>query len=686
MATASGEAGFGAINAVAQFEMFFLAGFTLSWWVQANAVIWLFIVLCGFIIYRYRESRVMTLAQFFEIRYSKSFRVFAGFMAFLSGLLAYGIYPAVGARFFIYFCGLPETVTVLGQDLSTFVIVMIILQIPGILLTVLGGQLVLMAVDCVEGIISMMFYLVIAIALLWIFSLNDISQALTSTAPGHSLVNPFDAAATKDFNFWYMMIAIFAAAYGWQSQQAGHGFRSAAINAHEQKMGSILGPWRNEARTLMLTVLCICVYCFMNHPHFADGAASVHQAIGHIQNPQIQKQMEAPAALGHMLPTIIRGMFAAIMLFALISTDCTMIHSWSTIFVQDVIVPLQKTPLTTKRHLSILRIAVIGVSLYAFTFSLLFKQTQYILMFFAFAAALFSGAGAAIIGGFYWRKGTSAGAWAAMLGGGIISVGGLLLDKNWKMTVYPWLSENTPGLLSGMKWLMEEKISGNIPAINWVINPDSFPLNGQWILFFSIIASIILYVSISLLTCRESFNLERMLHRGEYAVEDKEREMALVKRLRNWKSVLVGIDEQYTKGDRILAWSVFIWTMYNFAMFLVIIVWNLFVCRWSKEFWFLWWKWYSIPQALLVGSVTTVWFTIGGTWDLMRLFKRLDALKRNVLDDGRVVGHVNAEDVALVEAVEHRHVVAQEAEQAQRKAQQPGTAADTSTPPTTPRA
>ena len=98
------------------------------------------------------------------------------------------------------------------------------------------------------------------------------------------------------------------------------------------------------------------------------------------------------------------------------------------------------------------------------------------------------------------------------------------------------------------------------------------------------------------------------------------------------------------------------------------------------------WKWYSIPQALLVGSVTTVWFTIGGTWDLMRLFKRLDALKRNVLDDGRVVGHVNAEDVALVEAVEHRHVVAQEAEQAQRKAQQPGTVADTSTPPTTPRA
>ncbi len=54
--------------------------------------------------------------------------------------------------------------------------------------------------------------------------------------------------------------------------------------------------------------------------------------------------------------------------------------------------------------------------------------------------------------------------------------------------------------------------------------------------------------------------------------------------------------------------------------------------------------------------VSTVWFTIGGTVDLRRLFKRLKAnletRQTNILDDGRVIGHVAAADVTLVKKVE----------------------------------
>jgi len=41
----------------------------------------------------------MTLAQFFEVRYSKAFRLFTGGLAFLAGIANFGIIPAVGARF-----------------------------------------------------------------------------------------------------------------------------------------------------------------------------------------------------------------------------------------------------------------------------------------------------------------------------------------------------------------------------------------------------------------------------------------------------------------------------------------------------------------------------------------------------------------------------------------------------------
>src|SRR5215212_6482090 len=124
VATAQGEASYGAANIVAQFELFFLAGFTFTWWLTFNNDVWLFILLSGFIIYRYRESRVLTLAQFFEIRYSKAFRIFTGILVFISGILSYGIYPAVGARFFVYFCGFPQTMEFLGMTMPTFVPIM----------------------------------------------------------------------------------------------------------------------------------------------------------------------------------------------------------------------------------------------------------------------------------------------------------------------------------------------------------------------------------------------------------------------------------------------------------------------------------------------------------------------------------------------------------------------------------
>ena len=46
-----------------------------------------------------------------------------------------------------------------------FLPIMILLMLPGVLLTTMGGQLTLMVVDCLEGIISLVFYLCVAVAL-----------------------------------------------------------------------------------------------------------------------------------------------------------------------------------------------------------------------------------------------------------------------------------------------------------------------------------------------------------------------------------------------------------------------------------------------------------------------------------------------------------------------------------------
>ena len=70
------------------------------------------------------SQRAMTLAQFLEMRYSRRFRLFMGGLAFLSGILNYGIFPAISARFFIYFLDLPTTVSIAGMHVSTLALIM----------------------------------------------------------------------------------------------------------------------------------------------------------------------------------------------------------------------------------------------------------------------------------------------------------------------------------------------------------------------------------------------------------------------------------------------------------------------------------------------------------------------------------------------------------------------------------
>ena len=109
IAVSSGIAGLGAISVVMFLEMGYVAGFSLAWWGLSQGIIILMLTMSGWVIYRFRSTRCLTLAQFFEKRYSRKFRIFTGIVAFTAGIINFGIFPAVGAQFFISYCGLPES-------------------------------------------------------------------------------------------------------------------------------------------------------------------------------------------------------------------------------------------------------------------------------------------------------------------------------------------------------------------------------------------------------------------------------------------------------------------------------------------------------------------------------------------------------------------------------------------------
>ena len=374
--------------------------------------------------------------------------------------------------------------------------------------------------------------------------------------------------------------------------------------------------------------------------------------------------MRVPMALRYLLPIGITGLFCAICIFLMVSTDTSYMLSWSSIIVQDVILPIRRKPFTPKEQLSLLRWIIACVAVFAFFFSYFFGQVDYILMFFAITGAIWlGGSGPCIVGGLYWKRGTAIAAWAALISGSSLAVLSILLQKYWVGGIYPWLYAH--GLVDTVAvWL--ERISFPFePIIKWRMSSEKFPINSQEVYAISMLVSIGLYVIISLITSRGGrvFNMDRMLHRGKYHREGLKLEQPGFT-LRNLVPQLIGIDNQYTRGDKILAWSVFIWSFgWGFLFsFVFIAVWNL-ISPWSNDAWLQWFFINNVIVAGIIGMVSTVWFSIGGTLDLRRLFKDLAKKEENVLDDGRVIGHVSADDVELVEQIDNVTIAEAHAEE-----------------------
>ena len=586
-------AGLGAITIIANFEMNYVAGFAMSWWGLSMAIVVLILTVSGWVVYRFRQTRALTMAQFFEIRYSRNFRVFAGVIAFVSGIINFGIFPSVGARFFIYFCGLPESIPFIGIEISTFALIMIILLGISLFFVFAGGQIAVIFTDFIQGVFVNFVFIIIIIFVLKIFSFNQIFEALQTAPADASLVNPFKTSAAKDFNIWYHLIGVFGAIYVVLSWQGTQGYNSSAKSAHEAKMGGVLSNWRGVPMVLLLLIVPICAYTVLHHPEFLNIADSVTSTLRGIDGDAVRSQLTVPLVLTKIFPAGLMGAFAAVMLAAFVSTHDTYLHSWGSIFIQDVILPLRKSPFKPQQHLKVLRWSIIGVAVFIFFFSLLFKHSQYILMFFAITGAIYAGgSGAVIIGGLYWKRGTTAAAWAAMITGSTIAVGGIIIHQIIK----------------------------------------DFFINGQVFWFIAMAAAIFVYVLVSLLGGRKDYPMDKLLHRGKYVIND-EYKVVNIQPSRGLK--MLGMGKEFTKGDKLLYILTYIWIIGWTLIFIVGTIYNLLVnvsdLSWMK-FWYIY-----LFINLVIAIIVVFWFAIGGFKDIKDMFDRLRIMERDDKDDGFVM-------------------------------------------------
>ena len=678
----------------------------------------LVISLTGFVTYRLRETKAMSMGQFLEMRYSRSFRMFCAVLRTSVEMLSNMIVPAISARFFIYLLGIPHYIDIFGFKVQSLALVIAAVLILAAFIILAGGQLALLITDTLQGLMTYPIIFTFTLFIMLRFSWwDEIVPVMADRIPGESFINPYDIQSLRDFNLFAVIVSIFISIIN-RGNWFGGGYSSSARTAHEQKMAGILGSWRHGFYPLFYLLLAVVILTIMNHVNYAPKAKTIrtemcsrianeivadrqtrqelirktaeipeqrhiigkdkplsekqnldtvyletaHNTLGKTPegNAKFQEfrtlynQLRLPVTIRYIFPGVLIGVFILLMLMLMVSTDDTRIFSSALTIVQDIIVPLRKTPMTPQTHIRVVKFLCVLVCVFFFFGSLYMTQLDYINLYFTVVGAIWGGgAGAVVLGGLYSRFGTTAGAYASILTGAVISGGGMLVQRNWADHVYPFLDRL--GLIPGFSRMLETLSGPFEPWVLWRMSAVKFPINSTEIMFIAMILSITMYCAVSFLTCRKPFNLERMLHRGVYADAGEEKIFEKLT-FRNAFKKLLGITPEYTFGDKCIAWGTFIWSIgVSFGLFYIgTIVWNSFY-RWPIE----WWGWrlfiISVAVGCVVAMISMVWFMIGGIIDMRRMFHDLAARTQvNDLDNGMVEGNVSLADKAAFSKLEEQ--------------------------------
>jgi len=720
------------IGLISYLEIRYNSGFSTAFWSNVIAPISILLAMTGYCTYRFRETNAMSLGQFLEMRYSRNFRIFAAALRTLAEILANMIFPALAARFFMQILELPQHLSILGLQLPTYDVLIVLFLTMAISIICMGGTLALVITDTIQGFLLYPLLAMFAIFILCKFSwMGEIIPVMQDRAPGESFLNPYDISKLRDFNIFSMVVVAVFNAVMHRASWLGAGSSCAAKSAHEQKMAGLIGGWRNAMVTVFYLLVSICIITFLNHRNYASQANQVRKKLAEkvVNNvvkdnvtretvtraiekipPQVQNigvdkplsqkdnldtrfldyvhkslledasvrarpdeksqidaagkandifqqcrtlftQMSISETMRYLLPPGMFGAFCLLLLLAMLSTDDTQIFSATLTFAQDVVLPLKKGGFTPENHIKMLRIVAVSIGVIFAVGSHFMSQLDFIQMYVTLACTIWlSGCGPVMIFGLYSRFGTTAGAWAAQLTGMFGSILYIIIQRNWADVVYPMIAK--AHLVDFMDKALRLLSKPYGTYIVWKMDAVKCPVNSFEFNFFMMIFTLLIYIVVSKLTCKKPFNLDRMLHRGEYSLGEK-KEIKFKWDLRSILKNMIGITPEYSKGDKVIAYLIFIHSfVYGFVLcFLAVVAWNAF-SPWKIEYW----SWYFIVKMLIIPGIISViatfWFGIGGFVDMFSMFRTLEKRVANPLDDGRVEGEMSLFEKEQLEKVD----------------------------------
>ena len=397
----------------------------------------------GFVVRRLREHKLTTIPEYFQTRYSRRVRVTAGIICAVAGILNMGLFPKMGATFITHVTGMGRTEQVavaeapkggdpavpaaapeaapakahLSRQQLTVNIVTSVLIALVLVYTVLGGMVSVIVTDYAQFVI-----LSIGLGLGLYFCLYDCPDlgwdnmvGALKTHRGEAAFNPVH----KDSYGWvwvvWMLVHFVAAALCWAPEA------TRMLTARDSKAAQrtfLFGAPGQFIRLALPALLAIAAFTYFAGKadlvgyFFPDGPAA----------KAAHADQAMPLLLGKIVPSGLLGLLVAGLMAAFMSTHDSYFLCWSSIITRDVVAPLRQRELTDRQQIRLTRIIIVCIGIFLLVWGVWYELPDSVWNYMAVTGSVWlCGAITVLVGGMYWKRASSAGAMAALLGG-LISV------------------------------------------------------------------------------------------------------------------------------------------------------------------------------------------------------------------------------------------------------------------------
>jgi SSS family solute:Na+ symporter len=343
----------------------------------------------GFIIRPLLEMKIMTLPEFFRIKFGPGVQLYVAVLMAAGGVLNFAVFPGVEAQFISTLTGVPR---------QYLLLIMVVVLTVSLLYTLVGGMVSVLITNYIQyALLSAGMILITILG----FAKTGWPKIVQSVAAhmGPDGVNPFSPSLFQsEFGFHFLvwqLLTWVATLTSWQA------IAIRIFSAKDAKTGTRIFTW-SSLMFLSRAVLPI-FWGVLAFAYLGPGENALNAL---------------PKMLTLITPRGLLGIIFASLIAASMSTYSSYLLSWSSVVSQDVIGAaakrITKKEISSRTQILISRVTMAALMIFIIWWSLFHKVGDYLYFYLNMTANLFvPGTLAAAALGIYWKRSRPLGAYVA---------------------------------------------------------------------------------------------------------------------------------------------------------------------------------------------------------------------------------------------------------------------------------